>query len=69
MTPADLVPHVRAMADRHGTAAVTVVRVKKDLSVGTDKARQAIALAAGDQDGDGPGDGTVTALAPVRQAS
>lgn len=70
MTPDDLAPHVRAMIARHGRGAVTIGRIKQDLSVGTAKATRALAIAtAGGGDGDGPEGGTVTALAPVRQAS
>lgn len=43
MTPGDLVPNVQAMLEAYGT--VSQAQVKRDLSVGTEKAKEALRLA------------------------
>jgi hypothetical protein len=45
MSGSELEPYVAAMLEAHGDAAVTQVRVKRDLHVSTDKAREALRLA------------------------
>ena len=48
MTPSELAPHVAAMLEAHGPD-LSQVRIKRDLHVSTDKAREALALAKGEQ--------------------
>lgn len=45
MAPEDLALNVGAMIDAHGAEAVSLARVRRDLHIGPDKARDALALA------------------------
>jgi len=49
MTPEQLAENVAAMLDTYGDKAVSQARVKRDLSLGTEKAAEAIRIATRDR--------------------
>jgi hypothetical protein len=49
MTASELAPHVSAMLRAYGDAATSQARIKTDLHVGSDKAREALRIAKRDR--------------------